>query len=51
MQICAYSIQSILFQAGQASAEPKRQELKISRTLIYLKPKNVGLSVASKKVF
>ena len=43
MQVCAT-------QAGQAS-EPKRQELKISRTEIYLKSINGWLSVARKKVF
>ena len=44
-------IQNILFQAGKASAEPKRQELKISKTYIYLNSINGRSSVASKKVF
>ena len=44
-------IQNILFQAGKASAEPKRQELKISKTYIDLNSVNGRSSVASKKVF
>ena len=44
-------IQNILFQAGKASAEPKRQELKISKTYIDLNSVNGRSSVASKNVF
>ena len=36
---------------GQARTKSKRQELKISRTLIYFSSANDGLGGASKKVF